>query len=52
MTDKAERRYAIEERAAIIEEGEKCSRFVAQEAAARAHGYESWAEAMRVLGNG
>lgn len=44
--DKDERRYALEERAAIIEEGEKCSRFVAQKAAAKAHGFNSWQAAM------
>jgi len=41
-------RDAIEERAAIIADGERCTKWLAQETAARQHGFESWAEAMRV----
>lgn len=37
-------RYAVEERAAIIEEGEKCSRWLAQETAAKLHGFACWAD--------
>lgn len=33
----------IEERAAIIEEGEKCSRQIAENHAARLHGFADWA---------
>lgn len=34
----------IEERAAIIEDGEGCSRAQAQDRAARLHGFASWAD--------
>lgn len=34
----------IEERAAIIEEGDGVSRAVAEDRAARAHGFKSWAD--------
>ena len=40
-------RDALEERAAIIADGERCTRWLAQETAARQHGFESWAEAMQ-----
>jgi hypothetical protein len=43
MTDLRE---SLEERAAIIEEGEKCSRWLAQEIAAKLHGFRSWTEAV------
>jgi len=42
-------RDALEERAAIIADGERCTQWLAQETAARQHGYESWAEAMREI---
>lgn len=34
----------IEERAALIEDGEKCSCAQAQDRAARLHGFTSWAD--------
>lgn len=34
----------IEERAALIEDGEKCSRALAEDRAARAYGFASWAD--------
>jgi len=34
---------AVEERAAIIQEGEKCSRQIAENHAARLHGFADWA---------
>lgn len=34
---------AVEERAAIIQEGEKCSRQIAENHAARLHGFSDWA---------
>lgn len=34
---------AVEERAAIIEEGEKCRRETAENCAARLHGFADWA---------
>ena len=42
-------RDALEERAAIIAEGERCTRWLAQETAARQHGFESWSDAMRSI---
>ena len=42
-------RDALEERAAIIADGERCTRWLAQETAARQHGFESWAEAMQAM---
>lgn len=35
---------AVEERAAIIQEGEKCSRRIAENHAARLHGFTDWAD--------
>ena len=35
---------AVDERAAIIEEGEKCRRETAENHAARLHGFADWAE--------
>lgn len=37
-------RDLVEERAAIIEEGDGVSRAVAQDKAAKAHGFKSWAD--------
>lgn len=37
-------RDAIEERAAIIEEGDQVSRRVAEDTAARQHGFTDWAD--------
>ena len=34
---------AVEERAAIIEDGEKCRRETAENCAARLHGFADWA---------
>jgi hypothetical protein len=34
----------VEERAAIIEEGDRVSRAVAQDRAAQMHGFKSWAD--------
>ena len=45
MTD----RDALEERAAIIADGERCTRWLAQETAARQNGFESWSDAMRTM---
>ena len=42
-------RDALEERAAIIVDGERCTRWLAQETAARQHGFESWSDAMRSM---
>ena len=42
-------RDALEERASIIAEGERCTRWLAEETAARQHGFETWAEAMRAM---
>lgn len=39
-------REELEERAAIIAEGEGCTRWLAQLTAARQAGYESWSEAI------
>lgn len=35
-------RDLVEERAAIIQEGEKCSRWLAEEKAATGHGFADW----------
>lgn len=35
----------LEERAALIQEGEGCTRFLAEQIAARAVGFNSWIEA-------
>lgn len=40
-------RELLEERAAIIEYGEKCTRWLAQETAAKQLGYKSWLDAVR-----
>lgn len=40
-------RDELEERAAIIADGERCTQWLAQETAARQHGFESWAEYVR-----
>ena len=42
-------RDALEERAAIIADGERCTRWLAQETAALQHGFESWSEAMQAI---
>ena len=42
-------RDALEERAAIIADGERCTRWLAQETAARQHGFDSWSDAMRAM---
>ena len=42
MTNAALLYDLIEERAAIIEEGEQCSRAEAQNRAARLHGFQNW----------
>lgn len=46
MTDKAELRYALEERAAIQQYDAGLSKWLAQEAAAKARGFNSWQAAM------
>lgn len=43
MTD-WQRIDAIEERAAIIQDGERCARQTAEHVAARHHGFASWAD--------
>ena len=42
-------RDLVEERAAIIEEGEKCSTLVARHAAAKAYGFASWRDYKRAV---
>lgn len=39
----------LEERAAIIQDGEGCSRFVAEHTAAKQYRYPSWQDARRTL---
>ena len=40
-------RDLIEDRAAIIQEGEGCSRAMAEDRAARCHGFSSWADYLK-----
>lgn len=40
-------RDAIEERAAIVEEGEQVSRHQAEDIAARMHGFKNWADYLK-----
>lgn len=47
MTDPALLADLIEERAAIIADGEGCSRAQAEDRAARLHGFASWADYQR-----
>lgn len=42
--DPAQLRDTIEERAALIQDGEGCSRAQAEDRAARLHGFSSWAD--------
>ena len=37
----------LEERAAIVEEGCKCSRYISQSTVARAYGYQTWGDLLR-----
>lgn len=47
------KRDLVEERAAIIEEGEKCSRQEAERRTAQFYGFDSWAKMMEEInGNG
>ena len=46
-TDYALLRDLIEERAALIQDGEGCSRAQAEDRAARLHGFSSWADWMK-----
>lgn len=39
----------IEERAAIIEEGDRVSRAVAQDRAAQSHGFRDWSEYLKQI---
>lgn len=48
--DPALLRDLIEERAALIEEGEQCSRAEAERRAARMHGFADWRAVMRATG--
>lgn len=47
MIDGELMRDLLEERAALIEEGEKCSRALAQDKAARLYGFTSWTDWLR-----
>lgn len=40
-------RDLVEERAAIIEEGEGCTRWLAEDLAARGHGFADWFDFIR-----
>lgn len=40
-------RELVEERAAIVEEGCKCTRWLAQLTVAKEHGFSSWRELVR-----
>ena len=39
--------WLLEECAAIVEEGCKCSRYIAQSTVARAYGYQTWGDLLR-----
>ena len=47
MTPNELTRDLVTERAAIIQEGEKCSALAAQNYAAKRHGFKSWHDFMR-----